>query len=63
MNGTRWVAHMVNALENLFNGIEAHVQAYNTIENQKDYSAAQRAKAKYFKRNLEEVQIDCVIFT
>lgn len=54
VNGTRWVAHMVNALENLLNGLAAHIDSYNTISLQNDYSAAQRAKAKFFKKKLED---------
>ena len=43
---------MVNALENIFNGLNAHVDAYTSIIAEPSYSAAQKAKAKYFKGKL-----------
>ena len=52
VNGTRWVAHIVNALENVINGLQAHIDAYTAISNERNYSVAQKAKAKYFLKKL-----------
>ena len=52
VNGTWWIAHMVNALENLLNGLEAHRSSYTIISQEKDYSATQKAKAKFFLKQL-----------
>jgi hypothetical protein len=54
VNGTRWVSHMVNALENILNGLKAHISSYNTISLESDYSAAQRSKAMFFIKKLQD---------
>ena len=42
------MAHITNALENLFNGIDAHQAGYSKILEKQDYSPAQSVKAKFF---------------
>nr|XP_047127398.1 uncharacterized protein LOC124808412 [Hydra vulgaris] len=49
---TRWVPHMINALENLLNGLKAHIHSYTTISLESDYSATQKSKAKFFAKKL-----------
>ena len=56
VNGTQWIAHMVNALENLLNGLEAHRSSYTTISLEKDYSATQKGKAKFFLKQLNNTE-------
>ena len=52
VNGTRWINHVKSALTNLLNSRSAHIQAYETIIAEKDYSQPQKAKAKFFLSHL-----------
>ena len=48
------MAHITNALENLFNGMDAHQAGYSTILEKQDYSPAQGVKVKFFLNSLSD---------
>ena len=48
VDGTRWISHLVQALSNLLNGLQAHKAAYATIISTPKYSKDQRKKATGF---------------
>ena len=54
MNGTRWIAHTLNALTNLLNGLPAHIHCYEKLRDLDDYSAPQMAKCRYFLKKLRD---------
>ena len=52
VNGTRWIAHTLNALINLLNGLPAHIYCCEKLRDSDDYSAPQKAKCRYFLKKL-----------
>ena len=54
VNTIRWVSHTLNALTNLFNGIQAHLDWYNTLIGLEKYSNVQKAKVHYVVKNLKD---------
>ena len=54
VNGTRWIAHVLSALDNLFNGLPAHVHCYENIITLDGYSESQKAKCRYFLKKPQD---------
>ena len=54
VNGTRWIAHVVNALNNPFNGLTAHIYCNENLLNLDGYSEPQKAKYRYFLKKLPD---------
>ena len=54
VNGTRWIGHVLSALDNLFNGLPAHVHCYENIHTLDGYSESQKVKSRYFLKKLED---------
>ena len=63
VDGTRWIAHTTNALTNLLNTVDCHQDCLAALENAENFSASQKAKAKYFKRKrLQTAFVEFIIF-
>ena len=47
VNGTRWIAHTLNALKYLLYGLPTHIDCYEKLRDSGDDNAPQKAKCRY----------------
>ena len=57
-----FLSHTLNALKNLFNGIQVHLHAYNKLIGLEKYSGSQKEKARYFIKHLKDKKVFASVF-
>ena len=54
VNGTGWVSHTLNALNNLLNSYRGHINFYEQLLVLDKYAPSQKAIARYYLKKLRE---------